>query len=112
VDNAIFFRNGNDSHFRPILQNQTLFNPSSYNQNLTWAIADNAVWKFDPLASTFTKEHQLQWPIFSKNRIEISEKRLLITAVNMTSAQIFAYSISGPRNLSLVFKFSFALYQS
>jgi hypothetical protein len=55
VDNAIFFRNGNDSNFRPVLLNQTLFTPSSYNQNLTWALADNAVWRFDPLTGSFSK---------------------------------------------------------
>ena len=59
IDNMIFFRNGNDSNFRPVLLNQTLFNPSSYNQNLTWALSGNAVWKFDPLTNTFLKELQI-----------------------------------------------------
>lgn len=59
VDNVIFFRNGNDSNFRPILLNQTVFNPSSYNQNLTWALFDNAVWRLDPLTNAFLKELQI-----------------------------------------------------
>lgn len=46
------------------------------------------------------------------SKIEVSEKRLLITAVNMTSAQILAFSINGLRNFSLAFRFVFPLYQT